>query len=187
MFKGTKVLSILLLTGLFAAPTWAQEATPQVQPPLAPAEKFDVKDAESIDAVIKTLYGVISGPKGPRNWDRFLGLMLPEARLVVTGETMPGRYRPVTPQGYVERSTEIFKDMNFWETEIHRKTERYGNIAHVFSTYESRFTSPDSAEPDMRGINSIQLYNDGVRWWIVSIYWQSESDRHPIPEKYLSD
>jgi len=39
----------------------------------------------------------------------------------------------------------------------------------------------------MRGINSIQLFYDGSRWWIVSIYWQQESPEYPIPEKYLSE
>jgi hypothetical protein len=37
----------------------------------------------------------------------------------------------------------------------------------------------------MRGINSVQLFNDGRRWWIVSIYWQQENASVPIPEKYL--
>jgi hypothetical protein len=37
----------------------------------------------------------------------------------------------------------------------------------------------------MRGINSIQLFNDGSRWWILSIYWQHETPQHAIPQKYL--
>jgi hypothetical protein len=37
----------------------------------------------------------------------------------------------------------------------------------------------------MRGINSIQLFNDGKRWWILSIYWQHESKQHPLPKEYL--
>ena len=40
-------------------------------------------------------------------------------------------------------------------------------------------------KPFMCGINSIQLFYDGARWWIVSIYWQHESPKHPIPKNYL--
>jgi hypothetical protein len=36
----------------------------------------------------------------------------------------------------------------------------------------------------MRGINSFQLFHDGERWWIVNIYWQHESTKHRLPEKY---
>jgi hypothetical protein len=37
----------------------------------------------------------------------------------------------------------------------------------------------------MRGINSFQLFNDGKRWWILSVYWQHESAEYAIPQKYL--
>jgi hypothetical protein len=56
---------------------------------------------------------------------------------------------------------------------------------HVFSTYEAR-QKADDPKPFMRGINSIQLFNDGKRWWVVSILWQSESPDNPLPEKYLT-
>jgi hypothetical protein len=62
--------------------------------------------------------------------------------------------------------------------------EQFGQIAHVWSTYESR-RDPSDPEPFMRGINSIQLFDDGKRWWILSIYWQHESSKHSIPAKYL--
>ena len=63
-------------------------------------------------------------------------------------------------------------------------TEQFGQIAHAFSTYESRH-APDDAKPSQRGINSIQLMNDGKRWWIVTIFWQGEDEKTPLPEKYL--
>lgn len=72
----------------------------------------------------------------------------------------------------------------FFEKEIGRKIEQFGNIMHVFSTYESR-RKAEEAKPFMRGINSIQLWNDGKRWWIVNVLWQSESPQSPIPEKYI--
>ena len=67
---------------------------------------------------------------------------------------------------------------------IHRVTQRFGNVAHVFSTYESRRTASDPT-PFSRGINSIQLMHDGARWWVVTIFWDSERPSNAIPAKYL--
>jgi len=86
--------------------------------------------------------------------------------------------------GFIARVEPYFAENGFYEKEVARRVEQFGQIAHVWSTYESRH-NPDDPEPFMRGINSIQLFNDGRRWWIVSIYWQQESDVDPIPEKYL--
>lgn len=74
----------------------------------------------------------------------------------------------------------------FFENEIARKTDAFGNIAHVFSTYDSRHKAED-AKPFARGINSIQLLNDGKRWWIVTVFWQGEDEKNPLPEKYLKE
>lgn len=37
----------------------------------------------------------------------------------------------------------------FWESELARQAETFGDIAHVWSTYEARVASPDG--PPMRG------------------------------------
>ena len=87
-------------------------------------------------------------------------------------------------EGFIARVEPFFEENGFYEKEIARRVEQFGQIAHVWSTYESRH-DPDDAKPFMRGINSIQLFNDGKRWWIVNIYWQQESAENPIPEKYL--
>ena len=86
--------------------------------------------------------------------------------------------------GFIARVGDYLEKNGFFEREIARRTEQFGHIAHVWSTYESRYTV-DDPEPFMRGINSIQLFYDGTRWWIVTIYWQHESTAHPIPAKYL--
>ena len=87
-------------------------------------------------------------------------------------------------EGYIARVEPLIERQGFYEKEIARRVEQFGQIAHVWSAYESRH-DPSDAEPFMRGINSIQLFNDGSRWWIVSIYWQHESALHPLPDKYL--
>ncbi|MDQ2824858.1 MAG: hypothetical protein M3R29_05375 [Verrucomicrobiota bacterium] len=147
-------------------------------------------DVASIDAIIAAAYDGISGPAGTkRDWDRERSLYIPGARLIPTAMKAGGEDVDLAPhlldiEGFIARVEPFFEKEGFYEKEIARRTEQFGNIAHVWSMYESRH-DPNDAEPFMRGINSIQLFNDGNRWWIVSIYWQQESPDAPIPEKYL--
>ena len=142
----------------------------------------------SIDSTIKTLYSVISGEKGEaRNWELFKYLFHKDAKLIPSGTNRLGKTgaRFMTPQGYIDTSGKWLVENGFFEKEIGRKTEQFGNIAHVFSTYES-FRSEKETKPFMRGINSIQLLYDGTRWWILNVYWQQENEKQPIPKKYLN-
>jgi hypothetical protein len=148
-------------------------------------------DVASIDAIINAAYDGISGPAGEkRDWDRERSLYIPGARLIPTAMKAGGQGIDLAPQvldidGFIARVEPFFEKEGFYEKEIARRTEQFGNIAHVWSTYESRH-DPNDPEPFIRGINSIQLFNDGTRWWIVSIYWQQEERHHPIPEKYIN-
>ena len=150
-------------------------------------------DVASIDGIIAAAYDVISGPAGQRrDWDRERSLFIPGARLIPTTKTAGEMNQDgaITPQvldvdGYIERSRDYLEKNGFFEKEIARRTEQFGHIAHVWSTYESRH-NPEEPEPFMRGINSIQLLYDDRRWWIVTVYWQHESPEDPILEKYLN-
>jgi hypothetical protein len=147
-------------------------------------------DVASIDAIIAATYDVISGPAGKkRDWNRERSLFISGARLIPTAVEAGRNDVDLAPQildieGYIARVEPLIERQGFYEKEIARRIEQFGRIAHVWSTYESRH-DPSDAEPFMRGINSIQLFNDGSRWWIVSIYWQHESARHRLPDKYL--
>ena len=158
-------------------------------------------DVESIEAIIAAAYDSISGSAGKkRDWDRMRSLFISGARLIPTAvdagrndvDLATGRVRPtggLAPQlldvdAYIARVEPFFATTGFYEKEVARRIEQFGQIAHVWSTYESRH-DPNDAEPFMRGINSIQLFNDGSRWWILSIYWQHESRQHQVPEKYF--
>lgn len=148
----------------------------------------DPKDVGSVDGIIAALYDVISGPAGQkRNWDRMRTLFIPEARLIPTGKRPDGTAvrRVLSVEDYVNNSGPSLEKNGFFEIEIGRKTEQFGGVVHIFSTYESKRAATDE-KPFMRGINSIQLWNDGKRWWIINIFWQSETPDTPIPEKYLS-
>ena len=152
------------------------------------AQEADPADVATQDAIIEALYDVISGPAGQaRDWDRFRSLFIPEgARLVPTGVGPQGNagHTVLTPDGYIERAGRSLEANGFFEVEIGRTTEAFGTIAHAFSTYESR-RNADDAEPFARGINSIQLFHDGDRWWIATVMWDSERADNPIPARYL--
>lgn len=147
----------------------------------------DPADVESIDAIMKAVYGVISGAAGERrDWNRFQSLFIPDARLMPSRRSPDGiiNYQVWTPAEYAQRAGPGLMESGFFEVEIGRVTEQFGHIAHAFSTYESRRNENDP-EPFARGINSFQLMHDGNRWWVVSIYWTSERPDLPIPAKYL--
>ena len=146
-------------------------------------------DVSSVNAIIAAVYDVISGPAGQkRNWDRMRTLFIPEAHMIATGKRASGELvkRVMVVEEYINNSGPVLEKDGFFEKEIGRKTEEYGNIVQLFSTYESKRNLADE-KPFMRGINSFQLWNDGKRWWVVNIFWQSESKDNPIPEKYIGN
>jgi len=86
----------------------------------------------------------------------------------------------MTHQEFVDASdAETFK--GFYEKEIQRDTQRFGNIAHIFSSYESRLQSDGPVVA--RGINSIEAFWDGKRWWIASAIWDEERPGNPLPKR----
>lgn len=148
-------------------------------------EKY-LEKVSSIDSVISNLYGVISGEKGAeRNWELFHYLFKDGAQMIPSGESKSGEYklRYSTPADYVKGSGKYLVENGFFEKEIHREVQQFGNIVHVFSSYEC-FHSKKDKKPFMRGINSIQLIFDNNRWWVVNIYWAQESKLSPIPKEF---
>ena len=167
----------------------ASAQTPPPAPAPAASDPAYAADVASMDSLVAALYASISGDAGvARDWDRFRNLFHPSARLMPTGTDAQGQgtLRPLTPQDYVDRAGPGLVRDGFHEQEIARRTDRYGRIAHLFSTYEARRAATD-ARPFMRGINSIQLFDDGTRWWIVSVYWQAETLDLPLPADYLPE
>ncbi len=147
----------------------------------------DPEDVASVDAIIAALYDVISGPAGQaRDWDRFRSLHAPEARLIPTGANETGEvgYQVWGVNEYIEQAGDFLEQRGFFEREIGRVTEEFKSITHAFSTYDSRWTEEDP-EPFQRGINSIQLFYDGERWWIMNIFWRGVPGDETIPERYL--
>jgi hypothetical protein len=169
----------LALSSIVAlVPCRAQDAPPPAKP----------ADVQSQDAIMHAIYDVISGPGGsPRDWNRFLSLFVPGARLIPSrhhGGDSATTLTVLSPQDYVQRVSSRFEANGFFEKEVSHTSETYGAITQNFSTYESRHAANDE-KPFARGINSFQLFNDGKRWYVVTIYWDAETPANPIPEKYL--
>jgi len=188
----TPAICMCLLASLIAAgaaqnPTQQAPAAPtatpgasSTQPPARP------NDVDSIDHIIGAVYDVISGPAGtPRDWDRFRSLYYPGARLIPTRRDEKGAVRAfvLTPDEYATRAKDVFAKEGFYEIALANRIESWDHIAHVWSTYESRHAAQE--KPFARGINSFQLFFDGSRWWILTVYWEGEDAAHPLPEKYV--
>ena len=146
----------------------------------------DPNDVNTIENIIRASYECISGPPGQEpDWKRQHTLFLQDARSIRTGVIAQGRigYKMMSTEQFISQTHDWLTENGFYETGIHSVVEQFGNIAHVFSTYESR--RDPNEEPFMRGINSFQLFHDGTRWWIMNILWRHESPDLPIPDRYL--
>ena len=141
-------------------------------------------DTDSVDSVVRAVYDVISGPAGSRDWARFRALFAEGGRLIAIRVTPEGPVANVmTPDDYTKRAGANMEKNAFYESELAHRVEIFGNIAHVFSTYESRRAPGE--KPFARGINSFQLVKDGRGWKVMTILWDSEREGQAIPEKYL--
>lgn len=143
-------------------------------------------DVKSVDATIAALYDVISGESGAaRDWARFKNLFTADAKLIPTRKDTEGKltYRVLTPDEYVQMFTSRVST-GFFERELHRTTDEFGTIIQVFSTYETKEKKDGSVTN--RGINSIQLFHDGTRYYVMNVFWCAESLGFKLPEKYTS-
>lgn len=169
-------------------PPAAEQQAPSQAAPAAPASAPAARpeDVKSIDSILSALYGVISGPVGERDWNRFRSLFLPQARLTAATKNADGsaRVRPMSVEDYAKGAGSYFLQHAFFESPIVNRIATFGNITQIFSSYESRRAAGEA--PFARGINSIQLLNDGTRWWIVSILWDEERPDNPLPKEFAT-
>jgi hypothetical protein len=189
---------------LQASPQQSSTAAQATPPPLVgsiaahsdwPAAK-SASDVDTVDHLVASLYDVISGAAGkPRDWERFRSLFLPDGRLGVIRADVPATAAEparksdavfLTPEMYIERDDPYFKTHGFFEHSIANRVEQFGNLVHVWSTYESRHAAEDP-QPFTRGINSLQIVHAQGRYWIASVLWDDERPGLTLPERYLKD
>lgn len=196
--------ALLALFAILALSLSAYAQTPSAKPPAPPQESQQPapaqpapaptnnapsarpEDVKSIDSILTALYGVISGPAGERDWNRFRSLFLSQARLTAATKRPDGtsRFHSMSVEDYVRGAGDYFQQNGFFESPIVNRVQTFGNVTQVFSSYESRHAAGEG--PFARGINSIQLLHDGSRWWIVSILWDEERPDNPLPKEFAS-
>ena len=167
-----------------AASTLEFQCERDIQTVEIPVIEASPKDVSTIDGIIRAFYEVISGGKGvSRQWSRDKTLYAPDIRFVAMSENN-GKVRVglLNHNQYVNGSNQFFVKEGFTEREINRVTRKFGNIAHVFSVYE--WETEDKKEKG-RGVNSIELFFDGTRWWISAVTWDEERPNNPIPKEFL--
>ena len=184
------VLCSMLMSGLAVAQK-SEPVAPPLMPPSLPifsaadlAAKVPAPkpaDVQSLDAIMHAAYDSISGPAGPRDWNRFRSLFLPQARFTQVGKGPDGATFVISwsVDEFVRDAGAVFAKDPFYENAIVNRPDSYGNMTQILSSYESHRSPGD--KPFERGVNSFQLLNDGKRWWIVSIFWDSERPDNPLP------
>ncbi len=187
--KKLSFLGVLLV----ALPLGAQTSRPQTRPPAGarPSVASDA-DGASVDAILAALYASVSHDEASQpNWERMRNLFLQVGMLIPPKNPRSDLFTVLDVDGFEQRVKESVagakqkgETTSFFEKEISRRTDCFGNVCQVFSTYESR-RAPSDEKPFVRGINSIQLVNDGHRWWIASCAWDTERADNPIPPQYL--
>lgn len=147
-------------------------------------------DVETPESIVLAAYAAIAREPGqPFDWKRFRSLFLPDARMIPNTEQRQGAFDVLSPEEFVAWIDGVTpplggeNDQGFQEEQISAEVVRYGDVAHVFSTYQKHFWGSD--EILGRGINSFQLVHDGERWWIAGIAWDEENGAGPIPAAYL--
>ncbi len=170
-------LALFILSLSFGATTFAQTNDDDTANNLA-----------TVDGIIHALYDAISGPVGQdRDWNTFRNLFAEDARMYIavpdkdSGTTL----KSITPEEYADRNQTRLSDIGFGEEELYRITNTYGAGTQVFSTYESHYTNKNGEEDITKGINNIQLYFDGERYFIVSIFWDANAKNIEVPDRYL--
>ena len=159
------ILKLILITIMTTQNLNAQELTENY-----PLEK----DVLTIDGIIKAFYEVVSGEAGEkRQWERDLSIHNPNAIYSYLDE-VNGKLKQVTMslKDFHKETDAMVIETAFYESEINREVRIFGNIAHVWSTYETRLIKNGPVE--RRGINSIQLFFENGKWSIVSLIFERE-------------
>jgi hypothetical protein len=185
------VLAAAALLG--AAPLSAQNPPPANRRPAQPAAKRSSdSDGASVDAILAALYASVSHDSATEpNWERMRSIFLEVGMLIPPKNPKSDMFTVLDVDGFEQRVREGMATAkakgdptSFFEREIARRLDCFGNVCQAFSTYESR-RAPSDEKPFVRGINSIQLVNDGRRWWIASVVWDTERADNSIPAQYL--
>jgi len=202
MIRSRDLVLSCFLAGLTLSAS-AQQSTPAASTPARlvgtlawhpdwPAAK-NPGDVDTVDHLVASLYDVVSGPAGQRDWDRFRALFVPDGRLAwIVPESAATKDKParkgdavfLTPDMFMQQNDPYFKTNGFFERSIAIRVDEFGNLVEVWSTKESR-DAKDDAQPSSRGIDSFQIVHAHGRFWIASLIFDDERPGVTLPAKYV--
>ena len=109
-------------------------------------------------------------------------LLIPEARMMFVSIGADGApsYKLQTSDDWIVRVKARGHSV-LEEKQLKFRIERYGNIAHLWSSY----TLQSDGKQVARGINSIQAIKEAGGWRVTGIMVQAESVTAPLPKDYL--
>lgn len=140
------------------------------------AQEARVEDVATIDGIIAAYYEVVSGPAGEAaDMERDRTLHHPNAWIAIADVDDAGAPVVTTMTLDQYHGDNRPRTAPFYEWETDRETRRTGNVAHVWSSYASARSA--DGEPFDRGVNSITLFWDGQRWWIMSWLFDASAGR----------
>ena len=152
--------------------------------------KANPADVDTIEDTVRAFFSAISAPAGGKlDRNRLRSLFVPDGRIVTSREPRSSRAADViflSPDEYADMSDAATVTAGFFDRNLANQVEKFGVMAHVYSSYESR-SHPEDAKPMARGIKSFELLNSANRWYIVQMYWDSERPDNSIPDRYLHD
>ena len=149
---------------------------------LAQDRAADPDDVATIDALIEAYYESVSGHPGSRDGERMLSLFIEGGKISVgLGGNEPTHE---LAEDYLRTERFLTLTEDFFEREISRDTQRFGNMANVISTYGIS-DAMENTNYTARGVTVFQLVRHRDRWWILSTMWQRESPDFPLPAELL--
>lgn len=135
------------------------------------SDELNALDREQLNALMHAFYQVISFAEGGApDWNGMASLFSKQARITrVTPEAID--YMDLNGfRNMAEELMEVGAFTSFYENELGRRTDQFGEVIHIASAYETR-VSPTAVDHLERGINSLQLIREDGRWKIVSLCW----------------
>jgi hypothetical protein len=139
-------------------------------------------DDPAIVQALSKLYEVISFEEGAEpNWSGLQAVFHERARITRITPEGSDYLEPASFLAMTRNMVELGAYTSFYEFELEREVRKFGNMAQVWSLYETR-RNRSAEKPLGRGINSIQLIYEGDRWRVLGLLWDEQQAERQQPE-----
>jgi hypothetical protein len=137
----------------------------------SPSDKRQNADDPAIAQLMNLLYAVISFEEGDEpDWQGLKTVFSSHARITRITPEGTDHLDPSSFLAMTQNLVDIGAYTSFYEFEVKRTVEHFGDIAQVWSFYETR-RNQKAREPLGRGVNSIQLIRENAAWRVLGLLW----------------